>query len=114
MSLNVAYLLSHDEVKQSLNMADSFDDFCYHWDNYELSYVTRTKPTKKIYEALTKAYKSEPIESNYLASWPDKIKRIVERKHAEKINGQWCDMVTANAMLTVLNNLNDTNKEKFM
>lgn len=113
MSNLIDYLLHEEEVLDALNASDDFQSFLYHWDNYELTYVHDVKPTPKLFLALKDAHKANSLGKNYHEHWSAKVLRIVEKKQWEKIEGCACDMTTANAVKTVLENLSEKNLEKF-
>lgn len=107
-------LLEEDNVRNALNLSENLDDFQYHWCNWELTYVTGIRPSKGLYENLKKYHRFESLEPGYFTHWTHKIRRIVDNKQYEKINGQEVDLWTANIMVQVLDKLNDKNKQKFI
>lgn len=58
-------------------------------------------------------YIREIIEEQLNESVIDDIKNIVKKRQSKKIKGYLVDMQTANAIMTVYNALNISNKKKF-
>lgn len=113
-------LLENEEIKQCLNFSVNdkgeldYPQFRSHWCNFELNYTEGFTPTEKQAQKLLEDYTAERIAPGYLAHWWVKVERIAKTKQCEKINGQVCDIVTANMLYTLLTKLNDKNKEKLL
>jgi hypothetical protein len=99
-----------DDVQRALN-SGTYENFRYHWSNYELNAVLDFTPTKKQYEKLKDCFDFCEVEPGH---WFDVIKKICETKACKKIWGQECDIMTASYMKQIVEKLNETNQKKML